>query len=336
MSLQLKGDAARITLQWPPGVLAEPLRAEMGELLEQAGQRTTVSLQHEIPFAPTPPLADSLAGAQPVRNLLIVSSAKGGVGKSTLAVNLALSLSQAGAAVGLLDADIYGPNVPRLLGLASNQRPKTSQVGERQVFEPIRSAGLSVLSMAMLTAVDSAMIWRGPMVSGALKQLLLQTLWGELDYLIVDMPPGTGDIPLTLAQSVPVSGALLVSTPDPMARDDTARGCAMLRKLKLPLLGLVENMAWWECSQCAHRHEVFARRQADDPTDDALQGDGLELLDSLPLMAPTADGRAHLLAGNTAAAGLWQGMASKVALALVKCGEQIEISRPRILKMSHE
>jgi ATP-binding protein involved in chromosome partitioning len=189
-----------------------------------------------------------------VKNIIAVASGKGGVGKSTTAVNLALALEAQGAAVGLLDADIYGPSVPLLLGLSG--RPDTS---DGKTMQPLLGFGVKANSIGFLVAQDTPAIWRGPMVTQALEQLLRQTNWGQLDYLIVDMPPGTGDIALTLAQKVPVTGAVIVSTPQDIALLDARKGVKMFEKVDVPVLGVIENMAVHICSNCGHVEHLFGR-----------------------------------------------------------------------------
>ncbi|MDR2450546.1 MAG: iron-sulfur cluster carrier protein ApbC [Candidatus Accumulibacter sp.] len=210
-----------------------------------------------------------------VKNVIAVASGKGGVGKSTTAVNLALALSAEGAAVGLLDADIYGPSVPQMLGL-TGRRPES---GDGRTMEPMRAFGLQAMSIGFLVDVDSPVVWRGPKVTQALSQLIGQTRWQDLDYLVVDMPPGTGDTQLTLAQQVPVTGALIVTTPQDIALIDARKGFRMFEKVGIPILGLVENMSTHICSQCGHEEHIFgeggARRMADDY--------GVEMFGSLPL-----------------------------------------------------
>ncbi|GAA3580910.1 iron-sulfur cluster carrier protein ApbC [Marinobacter xestospongiae] len=193
----------------------------------------------------------SIAG---VKNIIAVASGKGGVGKSTTSVNLALALSQEGARVGILDADIYGPSVGMMLGIAEGTRPDTK---ENKYFLPLKAHGLQAISMAFLVTDKTPMVWRGPMVSGAVQQLLTQTLWDELDYLVVDMPPGTGDIQLTLAQKVPVTGAVVVTTPQDIALLDCKKGIEMFRKVDIPVLGVVENMSVHICSHCGHEEALF-------------------------------------------------------------------------------
>lgn len=190
-----------------------------------------------------------------VRNIIAIASGKGGVGKSTIAVNLALSLMRAGSRVGLLDADIYGPSQGIMLGITPNTKPN---IVDGKYFEPVRSHGIEAISMSMLVTDKTPMVWRGPMVSGALQQLIHQTKWSELDYLIVDMPPGTGDIQLTLSQQVALGGVVIVTTPQPVALADARKGIEMFAKVSVPILGIVENMSYFECDQCEKRHNVFS------------------------------------------------------------------------------
>ena len=187
-----------------------------------------------------------------VKNIIAVASGKGGVGKSTTAVNLALALAAEGASVGLLDADIYGPSQPMMMGI--DARPES---GDGKTMEPLENYGVQVMSIGFLVAQDEAMIWRGPMATQALEQLLRQTNWKDLDYLIVDMPPGTGDIQLTLSQRVPMTGAVIVTTPQDIALLDAKKGIKMFEKVGVPILGIVENMAVHVCSNCGHVEHIF-------------------------------------------------------------------------------
>ena len=199
-----------------------------------------------------------------ISHIVAVASGKGGVGKSTTAVNIALGLAALGLQVGILDADIYGPSMPRLLGLA--QRPELAGDGSK-MLKPLERYGLKAMSMGFLVEENTPMIWRGPMVMGALVQMLREVAWGPLDCLIVDMPPGTGDVQLTLAQQTPLSGAVIVSTPQDLALIDARKGLAMFEKVNVPVLGIVENMSYFLCSECGARHEIFghggARAEAD-------------------------------------------------------------------------
>ena len=211
-----------------------------------------------------------------VKNIIAVASGKGGVGKSTTAANLALALAREGARVGILDADIYGPSQGIMFGIPDGTRPK---VRDQKFFVPLEAHGVEVMSMAFLTDENTPVVWRGPMVSGALIQLITQTAWDNLDYLIVDMPPGTGDIQLTLAQKVPVAGAVIVTTPQDLALLDARKGVEMFRKVNIPVLGVVENMAVHICSNCGHAEHLFGEGGGEKL---AAQY-GVDLLASLPL-----------------------------------------------------
>jgi ATP-binding protein involved in chromosome partitioning len=210
-----------------------------------------------------------------IRNVVAVASGKGGVGKSTVAVNLALAWAAQGARVGILDADIYGPSQPLMLGLLG-QRP-TSPDGKQ--LRPLESHGVRAMSIGFLVDAEQPMVWRGPMVTQALTQLLSETLWGELDYLVVDMPPGTGDIQLTLAQRVPVAGAVIVTTPQDIALADARKGLKMFEKVSVPVLGIVENMSVHVCSNCGHTEHIFGAGGGER----MAQEYGVRLLGELPL-----------------------------------------------------
>ncbi len=209
-----------------------------------------------------------------VKNVIAVASGKGGVGKSTTAVNLALALAAEGARVGILDADIYGPSQPMMMGITG--RPESA---DGQTMEPLENHGVQVMSIGFLVDDDQAMIWRGPMATQALDQLLRQTNWSDLDYLLVDMPPGTGDIALTLSQRVPLTGAVIVTTPQDIALIDAKKGISMFQKVGVPILGIVENMAVYCCPNCGHVEHIFG---ADGGAKMAAQF-GVDMLGSLPL-----------------------------------------------------
>ncbi len=209
-----------------------------------------------------------------VKNIIAVASAKGGVGKSTTAVNLALALAAEGATVGVLDADIYGPSQPMMLGITG--RPQST---DGKSLEPMIGHGVQASSIGFLIDVDTAMVWRGPMVTQALEQLLKDTRWRDVDYLVVDLPPGTGDIQLTLAQKVPVTGAVIVTTPQDIALIDARKGLKMFEKLSIPILGIVENMSLHTCSKCGHEEPIFGAGGAARMSKDY----GVELLGALPL-----------------------------------------------------
>lgn len=209
-----------------------------------------------------------------VKNIVAVASGKGGVGKSTTAVNLALALAAEGASVGMLDADIYGPSQPIMLGITG--RPESK---DGKTLEPMMGHGIQAISIGFLIDIDTPMVWRGPMVTQALEQLLKDTRWREVDYLIVDMPPGTGDIQLTLAQKVPVTGAVIVTTPQDVALIDARKGFKMFEKVGIPILGVVENMSTHICSKCGHEEHIFGQGGAER----MCREYGTELLGSLPL-----------------------------------------------------
>jgi len=209
-----------------------------------------------------------------VKNIIAVASGKGGVGKSTTAVNLALALAAEGASVGLLDADIYGPSQPMMMGIEG--RPESA---DGKTMDPLENYGVQVMSIGFLVDQDEAMIWRGPMATQALEQLIRQTNWRELDYLIVDMPPGTGDIQLTLSQRVPMTGAVIVTTPQDIALLDAKKGIKMFEKVGVPILGLVENMAVHVCTQCGHVEHIFG----EDGGKKMAATYGMDYLGALPL-----------------------------------------------------
>jgi len=216
----------------------------------------------------------SLKPIDNVKNIIAVASGKGGVGKSTTAVNLALALSAEGAKVGILDADIYGPSQPRMLGISG--RPESA---DGSTLEPMNSYHLQAMSIGFLIDEETPMIWRGPMVTQALEQLLKDTNWADLDYLVIDLPPGTGDTQLTLAQKVPVSGAIIVTTPQDIALLDARKGLKMFQKVEVPVLGIVENMSIHICSQCGHEEHIFGSGGGQAMSDQY----GVDLLGSLPL-----------------------------------------------------
>jgi ATP-binding protein involved in chromosome partitioning len=189
-----------------------------------------------------------------IRNILAVGAGKGGVGKSTTAVNLAVALRRKGARVGLMDTDVYGPNIPQMLGITAQP-----EVTEERKMVPPEAHGIKVISMGMLVPPDQPVIWRGPMLHGAVQQFMRDVVWGELDYLVVDLPPGTGDVSLSMAQSVPVAGAVVVTTPQGVSVSDVRKAVAMFRQLNIPVLGAIENMSWFECPHCGEKTEIFGR-----------------------------------------------------------------------------
>ena len=266
-----------------------------------------------------------------VKNIVAVASGKGGVGKSTTAVNLALALAAEGASVGILDADIYGPSIPMMMGIEG--RPESA---DGQTMEPMENYGVQVMSIGFLVAQDEAMIWRGPMATQALEQLLRQTNWKDLDYLIVDMPPGTGDIQLTLSQRVPMTGAVVVTTPQDIALLDAKKGIKMFEKVGVPILGIVENMAVHVCSNCGHIEHIFG---ADGGKKMATEY-GMDYLGALPLdmqIRLQADsGKPTVVSDpDSEVAGLYKAVARKVALAIAAKNKDFSSKFPSI-KISKE
>ncbi|GAB4042120.1 MAG: iron-sulfur cluster carrier protein ApbC [Rubrivivax sp.] len=261
-----------------------------------------------------------------VKNIVAVASGKGGVGKSTTAVNLALALAAEGATVGLLDADIYGPSLPTMLGVAD--KPESS---DGKTMEPLVGHGVQTMSIGLLIEPDNPMIWRGPMATQALEQLLRQTNWRDLDYLIVDMPPGTGDIQLTLSQRVPLTGAVIVTTPQDIALLDAKKGLKMFEKVGVPILGIVENMAVYCCPQCGHTEHIFG---ADGGKRMAEQY-GVTYLGGLPLtlsIREQADsGRPTVVAEpDGEIAGLYKAVARQVAVKIAAQAKDYSAKFPTI------
>lgn len=266
-----------------------------------------------------------------VKNIVAIASGKGGVGKSTTAINLALALASEGAQVGLLDADIYGPSVPMMSGIEG--RPDTQ---DGKTMEPMLNHGLQTMSIGFLVDADQAMIWRGPMATQALEQLLRQTNWKDLDYLIVDMPPGTGDIALTLSQKVPMTGAVIVTTPQDIALIDAKKGIKMFEKVGVPILGLVENMAVHVCSQCGHAEHIFGV----DGGKTMAQEYNIDYLGALPLsrtIREQADAGNPTVVANPESeiAGLYKAVARQVAIAIAQKNKDFSSKFPTI-KISKE
>ena len=261
-----------------------------------------------------------------IKNVVAVASGKGGVGKSTTAVNLALALAAEGASVGLLDADIYGPSVPMMMGISG--KPESE---DGKTMEPLENYGVQVMSIGFLVAQDEAMIWRGPMATQALEQLLRQTNWRDLDYLIVDLPPGTGDIQLTLSQRVPMTGAVIVTTPQDIALLDARKAIKMFQKVGVPILGIVENMAVHVCSNCGHVEHIFG---ADGGKNMAVEY-GMDYLGALPLdmqIRLQADSGHPTVVADPGGdvAGIYKAVARQVALAIAAKNKDFTSKFPSI------
>jgi len=321
------GYEAQIELGFP----AESYHAEYADLAAAAIRAATGAADVKVHFSTrivAHGVQPTLKPLENVRNIIAVASGKGGVGKSTVSVNLALALAGEGATVGLLDADIYGPSQPQMLGLAG----KTPTSDDGQTMHPLEAYGVQVMSIGFLVDADQPMIWRGPMVTSALNQLLHQTNWRELDYLIVDMPPGTGDIQLSLSQQVPVSGAVIVTTPQNIATLDARKGLAMFRKVSVPVLGVIENMSTHVCSNCGHEEPIFGSGGGEQMARDF----DVELLGQLPLDArireQTDGGRPTVIADpGSAAAAAYRAAALRVAAAQAAQGRDFASKFPKIV-----
>jgi ATP-binding protein involved in chromosome partitioning len=274
-AVRVAGDAIEVDVQI--GYPAKSQHASLKALVHDAVAslpgvaRVTVNLTQKMASHAVQRGVKLVAG---VKNIVAVASGKGGVGKSTTAVNLALALAAEGATVGVLDADIYGPSQPMMLGIAG--RPESK---DGKTLEPLEAWGVQAMSIGFLIDTDTPMVWRGPMVTQALEQLLKDTRWREVDYLVVDMPPGTGDIQLTLAQKVPVTGAVIVTTPQDIALIDARKGLKMFEKVGVPIVGVVENMSIHICSNCGHAEHIFGEGGAQRMCDDYK----VPFLGSLPL-----------------------------------------------------
>jgi ATP-binding protein involved in chromosome partitioning len=280
--VKIEGGAVSFTivLTTPACPVKEQLKQQSEDVVRAISGVTSVTAT--VTSRVTGSFVPQREGIPGVRNIIAVGSGKGGVGKSTVAVNLALALAQTGARVGILDADIYGPNVPLMMGAVG--KPETTPSGK---IEPIRTYNIDMISIAFFLPDDnSPVIWRGPMLTKLLTQFMYDVEWGQLDYLIMDMPPGTGDIQLTTAQSLPLTGAIIVSTPQDVALMDARRALAMFQKLNVPVLGIVENMSWLECTHCGKPMALFGEGGGQRLADEV----GLPLLGQVPLYPPVMQG----------------------------------------------
>ena len=245
--------SVKLVQGYPSGEYRTEIAAEIKTLLEADAAISSAKVEVETRVV-AHSVQKSLKRIAGIKNIIAVASGKGGVGKSTVSVNLALALTADGASVGMLDADIYGPSQPRMLGISGQPESK-----DGKTLEPMQNYGIRAMSIGFLVEEDTPMIWRGPMVTQALEQLLNDTNWGDLDYLIVDLPPGTGDTQLTLSQKIPVSGAVIVTTPQDIALLDARKGLKMFEKVEVPILGIIENMSIHICSECGHAENIFGK-----------------------------------------------------------------------------
>ncbi len=319
-NIELREDGLHVSLVLPfvqHGLTAE-LHSLNAELCALAGtQGVHWHLQLDVATLAHTNEAPAVAG---VRNIIAVSSGKGGVGKSTTAVNLALALSRLGARVGILDADVYGPSIPLMLGVPE-ARPASD---DGNTMLPVQAHGIKANSIGFLVSADDATVWRGPMASKALSQILRETRWGELDYLVVDLPPGTGDIQLTIAQQVPTTAAVVVTTPQNVALADAVKGINMFGKVGIPVLGVIENMSYHQCSQCGHQDRLFGEGGGERLRDEQ----GVPLLGQLPLSATLCrqmDAGTPVVAAepDSDMAGLYLALAARLAAGLYFSGKAV-------------
>jgi len=327
-NVKLEGDRVSldILLGYPARGVLETVRRQVAERVQQlpgvahasvhvASKIVSHAVQRGVKLVPG------------IKNIIAVASGKGGVGKSTTAVNLALALAAEGASVGMLDADIYGPSQPLMLGITGRPQSK-----DGKTMEPMEGHGVQAMSVGFLIEPDTPMVWRGPMVTQALEQLLTETRWRDLDYLVVDLPPGTGDIQLTLAQKVPVTGAVIVTTPQDIALVDARKGLKMFEKVGIPILGIVENMAIHVCSSCGHAEHIFGSGGAEKMSKDY----GVEVLGSLPLdirIREQADSGKPTVVTEPEGpvAAIYRDIARKVAARIAKQAEDRSSVFPKIV-----
>ena len=327
-NIKVDGDKVSldILLGYPAKSQIEPIRKRVVERLRTIPGVATVSANVSTRIVPHA-VQRGVKLIPGVKNIIAVASGKGGVGKSTTAVNLALALAAEGAGVGVLDADIYGPSQPTMLGIAG--RPESR---DGKSLEPMEGHGIQAMSIGFLIDVETPMVWRGPMVTQALEQLLNETKWRDIDYLVVDLPPGTGDIQLTLAQRVPVTGAVIVTTPQDIALMDARKGLKMFEKVNIPILGIVENMSLHICSKCGHEEHIFGAGGGERMSKDY----GVELLGSLPLdisIREQADsGKPTVIADpDGRVAEIYRAIARRVAVKIAEKQQDHSAAFPKIV-----
>ncbi|MBH5328101.1 iron-sulfur cluster carrier protein ApbC [Eikenella sp. S3360] len=321
------GLAIDLCFGFPVGHIADQLKQDIAAALAAAGcsQGAQINIRSEITTHKVQPGVRTISG---VKNIIAVASGKGGVGKSTTAANLAVALQRMGARVGILDADLYGPSQPTMLGVPAGKPQQ-----ENKHFIPVRSAeGIQVMSIGFLVDTDQAVVWRGPMVSQVLQQLLFQSEWDDVDYLFVDLPPGTGDIQLTLSQKIPVTGSIVVTTPQDIALIDARKAVDMFGKVNIPIFGVLENMSVHICSRCGHHEPIFGQ----DGGKVLAERLGVPLLGQLPLSLPVREAMdsgsaAAMQSANPAIAQIYTDAAWQVALAIAAKGKDFSSRFPQIV-----
>ncbi|MDT8372078.1 MAG: iron-sulfur cluster carrier protein ApbC [Gammaproteobacteria bacterium] len=315
-----------VTLGYPVNGYADVIKTDLETLLKQNSGFDAVSVtvdwnitKHKV--------QQGVKAISNIKNIIAVASGKGGVGKSTTSVNLALALAAEGANVGILDADIYGPSQPRMLG--TTQRPESA---DGKSIEPIISYGIQCMSIGFLIDEEEPMIWRGPMVTQALEQMLNDTNWQDLDYLVIDLPPGTGDIQLTLSQKIPVSGSVIITTPQDISLLDARKALKMFEKVNVPVMGIIENMSTHVCSQCGHEEHIFGAGGGEK----MAKQYGVDLLGDLPLdiaIREDADGGHPTVVAkpDSAIAAAYRTIAVRIAARLAKQGKDFSSAFPNIV-----
>jgi len=326
-NVKVSGDSVSVEIElgYPGKSQFEPIRRQVIEALKAAGASSASVTVRSAVVAHAVQRGVKLVSG--IKNIIAIASGKGGVGKSTTAVNLALAMAAEGASVGILDADIYGPSQPVMLGISG--RPESK---DGKSLEPMEAHGLQAISIGFLIDADTPMVWRGPMVTQALEQLLKDTRWRNLDYLIVDLPPGTGDIQLTLAQKVPVTGAVIVTTPQDIALIDARKGFKMFEKVGIPILGVVENMALHVCPKCGHESHIFGQGGAARMCKDY----GTEMLGQLPLdgeiRAQTDSGKPTVVSDpDGRVAAIYKAIARRCAVKIAESQKDMTSKFPSIV-----
>ena len=324
LNIQGQGDdtVVEVIFSYPNQSQHDKIKAQMHAALATQGLKAEITISNKIQAHK---VQEGVQAFNDIKNIIAVASAKGGVGKSTVSVNLACALAQEGAVVGLLDADIYGPSIPTMMGI--EEKPQTL---DGKTMEPLKAHGIKTMSIGYLVPADSAMIWRGPILTQTLTQLLNETNWGALDYLILDLPPGTGDTQLTLAQKIPVSGAVIVTTPQEVALADARKGLAMFEKVRIAVLGIVENMSGFICPCCGHEEPIFSTGGGEQ----LAKKFDTELLGTLPIntqIRQSGDQGAPFVTTASTVADRYRSIARRTAYILSQRAREYSSKFPKIV-----